>query len=124
MARVLVVEDEPLIAMMLEDWLVEMGHQPVGAFDCIDTAVTVLDKSGVDIAILDVNIRGRLSDPVADILLERAIPFAFATGGSSQPIDARFSDVPTVAKPYDFAAMRAMVDALIELAHVRPHATA
>jgi DNA-binding response OmpR family regulator len=112
MARILIVEDEPLIALMLEDWLTEMGHQPVGPADSIDQALEILDSAQVDAAILDINIRSRRSDSVADVLLARGTPLAFATGGSSEAVGERFAGVPTVRKPYDFDSIRGVVDLL------------
>lgn len=113
MARILILEDEPLIAMLLEDWLTEMGHEPVGPIDCVDTALAVLQNSQIDAAIVDINIRGRRSDPVAAVLQERSIPYAFATGSPSDFIGECFSTAPTLAKPYDFAAVGEIVGRLV-----------
>ena len=119
MARILIVEDEPLIAMLLEDWLAEMGHEPVGPVDCVDAALQVVATAEFDAAILDLTIRARRSDPVADALRKRGIPFAFATGDTASALDGRFAGVPTVAKPYDFAAVQRITDSLTGAAQSR-----
>lgn len=119
MARILIVEDEPLIAMLLEDWLAEMGHQTVGPVDCVDKALHVVATAEIDAAILDLTIRARRSDPVADALQACGIPFAFATGESASALDGRFAGVPAVAKPYDFAAVRRIIESLTAAAQAR-----
>jgi DNA-binding response OmpR family regulator len=120
MARILIVEDEPLIAIMLEDWLTELGHQPLGPIDSIEKALEFAGGTPLDAAILDVNIRGRRSDPVAEVLGGRGIPFAFATGDSKDAVAERFAGAPTVSKPYDFDAIKRIVNSLILVA--RPDA--
>lgn len=114
MARILIVEDEPLIAMMLEDWLTEMGHQPVGPVDCVSKALQCVEAAAPDAAILDVKLRASRSDPIADILGSRGIPFAFATGDSSDSVDARFVGVPRIGKPYDFETIRLVTERLTD----------
>ena len=112
MSRILIVEDEPLISMMLADWLAEMGHQTVGPADSLDAAMKLLDNENFDAALLDVNLRGMRSDAVADALIARGVPFAFATGGSSEIVDPRFKGIAAVAKPYDFDAIRGLAEKL------------
>jgi DNA-binding response OmpR family regulator len=119
MARILIVEDEPLISLMLEDWLTEMGHQPVGPADSIEKALKFVESTPFDAAILDVNIRAGRSDPVADVLQGRGIPFAFATGGTAEAVDERFAEAPRVSKPYDFDAIRRVTDLLTSEAQAK-----
>ena len=100
-SRILVVEDEPLIAMMLEDFLDMLGHRVAGTADSVDGALAVIGQGGVDAAILDVNLRGgEKSGPIADALAGDDIPFVLATGGSSDTIPDHHRDRPTLAKPF------------------------
>jgi CheY-like chemotaxis protein len=78
--RILVVEDEALIAVMVEDMLTEMGSVVVGPAATIEEALALARTETIDGAVLDVNVRGERIDPVADALLERGVPMLFATG--------------------------------------------
>jgi CheY-like chemotaxis protein len=78
--RVLVVEDDMLVGMMVEDMLTDLGVVCTGVCATVAEALAQLEKSPVDAAILDLNLRGERSIPVAERLSDRAIPFAFATG--------------------------------------------
>lgn len=101
MRRVLIVEDEPLIAMMLEDFLDALDHQHAGSADNCEGALSQIEAGGVDAAILDVNLRaGEQSWPVADRLAELGIPFVLATGGAGDSIAERHRDRPILSKPF------------------------
>jgi CheY-like chemotaxis protein len=113
MARILIVDDEPFIAMMLSDWLEELGHEPIGPAYSVDEAITRIRQDELDAAIVDLNLRGRRSDPVAAALVERSLPFAFATGDHADSVGGEYKDRPLISKPYDFAAFAATVEALI-----------
>ena len=97
---ILVVEDEPLIAMMLEDFLETLGHTIHCSCDNVDDAVKAADRGGFDVAILDVNLGGDTAWPIARKLREKQIPFVLATGGHVEPAPPEFRDVPTIEKPY------------------------
>lgn len=97
---ILVVEDEPLIAMMLEDFLETLGHRVHATCDSVKDAINEADKGGFDIAILDVNLNGENAWPVARKLREMQIPFVIATGGHVDPPPAEFANVPVIEKPY------------------------
>jgi DNA-binding response OmpR family regulator len=112
-ARILIVEDEPLIGMMLEEWLLELGHQPVGPATTNEAALAFIGPKLIDAAILDVNLGRQRSDPVADAIVGLGVPFAFATGGASDSLAARFAGSQTVSKPFDFEAVNQLVAALI-----------
>lgn len=99
--RVLLVEDEPLIAMMLEDFLDVLDHAHAGTADSVAAALPLIEEGGVDCAILDVNLRGgEKSWPIADALAARDIPFVFATGGGDEGIADHHRDRPRLGKPY------------------------
>lgn len=79
-ARVLLVEDESLVAMMVEDCLVELGYEVVALAGTVQEALTLLEGTDIDVAVLDVNLGGTPSFPVAEVLEARGIPFLFLTG--------------------------------------------
>jgi DNA-binding response OmpR family regulator len=97
---ILVVEDEPLIAMMLEDFLESLGHSVTATCESVADALAQADKGGFDLAILDVNLKGESVWPVASRLREKNVPFVIATGGHVDPPPAEFANVPVIEKPY------------------------
>ena len=99
--NILIVEDEPLIAMMLEDFLEVLERGVAGVADTCAAALEAISNGGVDAAILDVNLRGgEKSTAVAEALAERGVPFIFATGGGDEGVDERFRDRPRLHKPF------------------------
>ncbi|HEY2137605.1 MAG TPA: response regulator [Xanthobacteraceae bacterium] len=113
MPRVLILEDEPLIAMMLDGWLTELACEPVGPAGSVQAALALIDASRIDGAILDVSVGGHDCFAVADALRDRAVPFVFATGHGSEVIEPRFKDAPTLVKPYDFESLRKVLARLL-----------
>ena len=111
--QVLIVEDEPLIAMMLEDFLDALGHGSAGTADSVDSALPSITAGEVDCAIVDVNLRGgEKSWPIADALAERDIPFVFATGGGEDGIPAAYRDRPRLDKPFTMEGVEKALGAL------------
>lgn len=104
--RVLVVEDEMLVAMMVEDILEELGLEVAATCSHLDEALKLATSEAVDFVILDVNLEGKRSFPVADILRARNIPFVFATGYGSKALEAEYASVPTLAKPFMFGDIK------------------
>ena len=99
--RILIVEDEPLIAMMLEDFLEILERQLAGVADNVADALALIASGGVDGAILDVNLRGgEKSTAVAEALAARGVPFVFATGGGDDGVAPEFRDRPRLQKPF------------------------
>ncbi|WP_138390490.1 response regulator [Rhizobium indicum] len=98
--QVLVVEDEMTIVLVIEDTLLELGAHVVGPASRLDVALRLASEASIDAAILDVNIRGGNSYPVADILAERGIPFVFCSGYSDWALEERHRDRPRLTKPY------------------------
>jgi DNA-binding response OmpR family regulator len=112
---ILIIEDEPLIAMMLEDFLDSLGHQVVATVDCIAEAMAVIDRGGFDLAILDVQLKsGERAWPIADRLAEKGVPFVLATGGHVEPPPADHAAAPLLAKPYTIDAIGPALDAACE----------
>lgn len=111
--RILIVEDEPLIAMMLEDFLDALGKTHRGTADNVAAALNLIAAGGIDGVILDVNLRGgEQSWPVADALAAKGIPFVFATGGTQQGLIDGHRDRPTLAKPFTMDGVAKALDAL------------
>jgi DNA-binding response OmpR family regulator len=97
---ILIVEDEPLIAMMLEDFLESVGHRVHVTCETVECALEETEKGGFDLAILDVNLKGENVWPVASALRQRKVPFVIATGGHVDPPPPEFNDAPVIEKPY------------------------
>ena len=111
--NILIVEDEPLIAMMLEDFLDILDRSVAGVADSVSSAMTLLDAGGIDGAILDLNLRGgETSVPIATALAERNIPFVFATGGGVESVDKDFRDRPRLQKPFTMDGVEKALNAL------------
>jgi len=97
---ILIVEDEPLIAMMLEDFLLSLGHEVRATCESVSEALKAVETGDFDVAILDVNLKGENVWPVAAELRDRDIPFILASGGHVDPPPAEFANVPMIDKPY------------------------
>ena len=110
---ILIVEDEPLIAMMLEDFLDSLGHSVRGICDSVHGALDEVEKGGFDLAILDVNLKGENVWPVASALRERNVPFVIATGGHVDPPPAEFNDAPVIEKPYTVDRVTPAIEAAL-----------
>lgn len=102
-ARVLVVEDELLIAMLIEDYLGELGYEVVGPAMRLERGLELARTERLDFAVLDINLSSQLSFPIADILRERGIPFIFATGGGRRGLEGRHEDAVMLHKPFDLS---------------------
>jgi len=109
-----VVEDEFLVALHLEDLLTAMGHQVVGPANRIDEALDLAHAGEIDFAVLDINLAGTRSFPVADILRERGIPFVFATGYGTDGLVDGYGDQPTLQKPYESGDLEQAIDSAFE----------
>ena len=98
--RVLVVEDEMMVSMLIEDMLSDLGCTVVGPASRLDEAIALANSAELDCAVLDVNLGGQPIFPLADLLREKGAPFAFATGYG----DAGLRDVdrgsPVLQKPF------------------------
>ncbi len=112
MERILIVEDEPLIAMMLSDWVIELGKLPVGPAGRVSEALELIGSTSVDAALVDVNLRHERSDAVAAMLAERQIPFALTTGESGDSHYPQHGHLATLPKPYDFESLQKVIEAL------------
>lgn len=107
--KIFIVEDDALIAMLLEDMISELGYENAGIAGGVEAALVMAEKGGFDAAILDVSLGRQKSFPVADRLQEMGKPFAFATGHGAEDIDPRFSSHPTLQKPFQIAQLEAVL---------------
>lgn len=106
---ILILEDEAIIAFGLEDMLSEEGAQVITTAT-VEQALAALDDGAPDYAILDVNLHGTKSYPVAEKLRGLSVPFVFATGYGDAEHPGEFASCPTVTKPYSLAQIRAGLD--------------
>lgn len=101
--RILIVEDEFIVASSLEMLLRTAGAQIVGLAPCVEQALSVIESGvTIDIATVDMNLRGESAAPIVDALATRTVPFVFMTGAHDHPLFARYPHVPRCAKPTDF----------------------
>jgi CheY-like chemotaxis protein len=108
---ILIVEDEPLIAMMLEDFLDTLGHRVVASCDTVEAALERIDAGGFDVAIIDVQLKdGQQVWPVADRLQEIGKPFILATGGHVDPPPGRHAGAPLLLKPYTIEGIEPLLE--------------
>ncbi len=105
-SRILLIEDEAMVSMLLEDMVLDCGGRIVGPVATFDQALAIARDVEFDVAILDLNLNGTLSYPIAEVIRERGIPVIFATGYGADGLLDRFRDCPTLQKPFsqqDFA---------------------
>lgn len=112
--RVLVVEDEPIVAMCLEDILECLGCVTIGPASRLAEGQALAEAGGLDAAILDINLGGERSTSIAEALRARSIPFAFASGYGAPP--EGFEGLPLIEKPYREADVVATLSALLRQA--------
>jgi CheY-like chemotaxis protein len=111
--RILVLEDEPLVAMLLEEMLLDLGCEVVGPAYSLEQGERLAAEAELDAAVLDVNVNGEMSDPVANALKARGVPFALATGyGLSAPMAAG-GRIPVLQKPYPAGKLEATLRQLL-----------
>jgi DNA-binding response OmpR family regulator len=112
MQRVLIVEDDWLIASLLTDEINELGYSVVGPARNLAEATAIASTSALDGALLDVELRLDSVLPIAEILSDRHIPFAFMTGDIESP-EGMFHDVPALQKPFTVAELRCALQHLL-----------
>jgi PAS domain S-box-containing protein len=105
-SRVLLVEDEILVAMMMRDMLNDLGYAVVGPFSRLSEAMVAAVHDDIVAGIIDINLDGEFVYPVADVLVARRIPFVFVTGYGVESIDGRFGEVPVIKKPVQRQALQ------------------
>lgn len=108
--RILVVEDEVLISMVLEDMLGILGHVVIGTPSTFAEADIAIAAGGFDLVIADINLGAQPIYPLADRIIATGIPLILATGSHRDSLPARFADVPLLAKPYALPAIVSAVE--------------
>lgn len=103
--RVLIVEDESIVAMMVEDVVLDLGYQVAAVTGRVEQALTLIGSLDFDIAVLDVNLHGQMSYPIADALRTRGKPFVFATGYGVTGLRDEWRDRPVLQKPFEPEAL-------------------
>jgi DNA-binding response OmpR family regulator len=104
--RVLLVEDEALVAMMIQETLTEFGFQVIGPVSTASEALASARENHFDAAVLDINLGDGLVYTVAEILAKRGVPFIFVTGYDADSVDPRFAGVPVLQKPIERDMLR------------------
>ena len=111
--RVLVVEDEMLVAWLLQDMLADLGCAVVGPAARVPQALAMLAVEAVDAAVLDVNLNGETSYAVADALMARGVPFVFSTGYAKDRLAEPYRLRPVLQKPFHEGELSAVLETLL-----------
>ena len=110
--RVLVVEDESLIAMLVEDGLETLGYEVVGPVGTVDAALRMVEQTPFDLALLDINLGGKQSFPIAEALESRGIPYVFLTGYDRSSLPLAFQHRFGLQKPFRMSALQQALEKL------------
>jgi CheY-like chemotaxis protein len=110
--KVLLVEDETLIRMMIVDMIEELGHRTVAEAGTVRDALPMAQNGIFDFAILDINIAGEDVFPVASILQARGLPFLFSSGYGSTGLSTPFHNMPVLRKPFLVTQLKAAIDTM------------
>jgi CheY-like chemotaxis protein len=111
--RILVVEDEYLIRMLLEDMLTDLGYEVAGAVGTIAEASEIAEKAEFDLAILDINLDGKEIYPVAEILTRRRLPFIFVSGYGEGSLAEPYRNRPSLQKPFQAEQLQTALAGLL-----------
>jgi DNA-binding NtrC family response regulator len=112
----LVVEDELMIRMLLDGMLKELGYEVAGEAGRIDEAVALAKEAKFDVAILDVNLNGQPITPIVEILIQRGLPFVFATGYGQRGVPEAYRQNVTLQKPFQVEALAQAIEAVVSKA--------
>src|SRR5436309_8777574 len=115
---VFLVEDEVMIRMMVADMLDELGYSVAAEAGEINEALKLAQSTDFDIAILDVNVNGKVISPVAELIRARNRPFIFATGYGSQGLPEEYRDRPALQKPFQLESLARLIDSTLKDATV------
>jgi DNA-binding NtrC family response regulator len=107
--RILVVEDEMIASWTLEQMLADLGYEVVGPAARVKEALAMIETEVIDAVLLDINLNGEKSYPVADVLAARGVPFFFSTGYNKDSIPHGYRDFPMLQKPYDATRLAAIL---------------
>ena len=110
---VFLVEDEVMIRMMVADMLEELGYRVAAEAGDINDAMRLAQSTEFDLAILDVNVNGKVISPVADVIMAKGCPFIFATGYGSSGLPEQYRDRPALQKPFQLDALSTTIEAAL-----------
>jgi DNA-binding response OmpR family regulator len=110
---VFVVEDKAMIRLMVMDMLEELGCRVAAEAGDVEEAVKLARSADFDLAILDVNVKGKLITPVAELIRARRRPIIFATGYGSEGLPEEFRDLPALQKPFQLETLAALIDEVL-----------
>ena len=107
--RFMIVDDEVIVALDLEYMLTDLGHCVVETSNRVERGIEIARHGNIDMAILDINVRGVLSFPIAEILRDRGVPVIFASGYGQRGLISEFRDAHILTKPFDLDGLAQMV---------------
>jgi len=110
--RVLVVEDEALVGIIMEDFLGDFGYSVVGPIENMQAAILLAATEKIDVAVVDINISGQVATAVADKLIEREIPFLFISGYEKMRGE-RYASIPLLRKPFEPEDLRDAIERVL-----------
>jgi DNA-binding NtrC family response regulator len=122
-ARILVVEEEPIVAIMLDDALNDAGYHVLGPVENLKAAIHLAATEYIDAAVVDTNIDGRIAEGVTDKLMERGIPFVFIDS-HTRVINLRYSEIGKLQKPFTIETLHDTIARLLEGSRVPPRLNA
>lgn len=111
--RILLVEDEIFVVWLLEDMLANLGCAVVGPASSVNQALAMIDAEAIDAAVLDVNLNGQMSYPIADALAARGVPFVFSTGYDKDTLLDGYRAFPVLQKPFHHSELSATLAKLL-----------
>lgn len=111
---VLLVEDETMIRMLVADMLADLGYDVAAEAGDIDQAMKLARSAQFDLAILDVNVNGKLISPVAEAVASRNLPFVFATGYGVEGVPEQYRDHPALQKPFRLETLQQAIEAALD----------
>jgi DNA-binding response OmpR family regulator len=118
--RILVVDDEPLIASFIADWLVELEYAIAGPVNSVPEALQLAEQMPIDAAFLDVTLGSGDSFALAETLLAKGVAVAFITGRDAQSLPENLRGTPILGKPFDFEAMKVLLDGMLAVTGIKP----
>jgi len=107
--KVVLVEDESMVVMLLEDMLADLGHEVVATAGRLDRAKECARQADADLAVIDVNLNGEHTYEIAQTFLDRGIPIIFSTGYDAAGLDPQWRRRPLVQKPFELSALEAAI---------------
>jgi CheY-like chemotaxis protein len=113
--RLLMVEDEFLVGMMVKKNLEGLGATVVGPYARLAEGIAAAKAGRLDGALLDFNLGGKLAEPLADLLIARGVPFVFITGYQRDSIDRRYANIPILQKPIEAATLEHVLTSLLDV---------